>query len=153
MAKKNNSEQFTSILYIIIGLLLVIFKGETLNWAMTIAGAFFIISGALDIIKKKNYTGGGISLVIGIAIIVLGWLMAKIVLLVLGILIAVKGIVALVEIFKSSKPNALDIVFPALTVVVGLALAFGNALNPIIVITGILLAIDGALGLVGSLKK
>ena len=151
-AKKTNSELFSSILYIVIGLLLVIFRSQTLGWAMTVAGAFFIISGVLDVIKK-NYTGGGVSLVIGIAILVLGWLAAKIVLLVLGVLIAIKGVVTLAEVLKSKKPKALDIVYPALTVVIGLSLAFGNGLDILIVITGILLAIDGGLGLMASLKK
>ena len=152
MANKKNSELFSAILYIIIGLLLVIFRSQTLGWAMTIAGIFFVVSGALDLIKK-NYTGGAVSLIIGIAILVLGWLATKIVLLVLGILIAVKGIVALIEIFKQAKKNALELVFPVLTVVVGLMLAFGNGLDIMIVIVGILLAIDGVLGLCGALKK
>lgn len=152
MAKKNNSELFSSILYIIVGILLVIFKSQTLGWAMTIAGIFFIISGALDLIKK-NWTGGAVSLVIGIAILVLGWVATKIVLLVLGILIAIKGIVALIDVLKKEKKNALELVFPVLSVVVGLMLAFGNGLDVMIVIVGILLAIDGIFGLLGSLKK
>ena len=152
MAKKTNSEQFTSVLYILIGVLLVIFRSQTLDWAMTIAGAFFIISGVLDVVKK-NYHGGAISLIIGIAILVLGWVAAKIVLLVLGILIAVKGVVALLEVLKQKRPRALAIVFPALSIVVGLALAFGNGLDAIIVITGILLAADGILGLIRTFKK
>lgn len=152
MAKKKNSELFSSLLYIIIGVLLVIFRSQTIGWAMTIAGVIFVISGILDLIKK-NYAGGAVSLAIGIAILVLGWLAAKIVLLVLGIMIAVKGIVALIDVFKKSKKNALDFVFPVLTVVVGLMLAFGNGLDIMIIIVGVLLAIDGILGLIGSLKK
>jgi len=152
MAKKTHSELFASLLYIIIGVLLVIFRSQTLGWAMTIAGIFFIISGALELIKK-NWAGGAVSLIIGIAILVLGWVATTIVLLVLGILIAIKGIVALVDVFKKSKKNALDFVFPVLTVVVGLMLAFGNGLDIMIIIVGVLLAIDGVIGLVGSLKK
>ena len=152
MAKKNNSELFSSLLYIIIGVLLVIFRSQTLNWAMTIAGIIFIVSGVLDLIKK-NWTGGAVSLIIGIAILVLGWLATTIVLLVLGILIAVKGIVALIDVFKKSKKNALEIVFPILSIVVGLMLAFGNALDIMILIVGILLAIDGVIGFIGALKK
>lgn len=151
MAKKKNSELFSSLLYIIIGVLLVIFRSQTIGWAMTIAGVIFVISGILDLIKK-NYAGGAVSLAIGIAILVLGWLAAKIVLLVLGIMIAVKGIVALIDVFKKSKKNALDFVFPVLTVVVGLMLAFGNGLDIMIIIVGVLLAIDGVIGLVNSLK-
>ena len=152
MAKKNNSEQFTAVLYIIIGALLIIFRSQTLGWAMTIAGLFFVVSGVLDVVKK-NYAGGAVSLIIGIAILVLGWVATAIVLLVLGILIAIKGVVALFDVFKKKKPCALDVVFPILSIVVGITLAFGNGLDIVIVITGILLAIDGVLGLVGSLKK
>lgn len=152
MAKKTNPELFSSLLYIVIGILLVVFKSQTLNWAMTIVGLFFVISGALDLVKK-NYTGGAVSLIIGIAILVLGWAAAQIVLLVLGILIAVKGIVAFIDAFKKKRTNALDLVFPVLTVVVGLMLAFGNALDIMIIIVGVLLAVDGVLGLIASLKK
>lgn len=152
MAKKTNSELFSSVLYIIIGALLMIFRLQTLDWAMTIAGIFFIISGVLDVVKK-NYNGGAVSLIIGIAIMVLGWVATAIVLLVFGIMIAVKGVVALLDIFKKKHPNALDVVFPALTIAVGVMLAFGNGLEIVIVVTGVLLAIDGVLGLIASLKK
>lgn len=152
MAKKSNSELFSSLLYIIIGVLLIIFRSQTLGWAMTVAGVFFIVSGVLDLIKQ-NWAGGAVSLIIGIAILVLGWAAAQIVLLVLGVLIAIKGVVALIEVFKQANKNALQIVFPILTVVVGIMLAFGNGLDVIIVITGVLLAIDGVLGLIGSVKK
>lgn len=152
MSKKTNSELFSSILYILVGVLLVIFRTGTLNVAMTIAGLIFVVMGALDLLKK-NWTSGAVSLIIGIAIIVLGWLAMAIVLLVLGILIAVKGVFALVEVFKKNNKNALDIVVPVLTVVVGIMLAFGNGLDVMIVIVGVLLAIDGVIGLLGTLKK
>ena len=152
MNKKANSELFSSILYIIVGVILAIFQGDTLNWAMTIAGIVFIVSGALDLIKQ-NWKGGGISVAIGIAIIVLGWLAVDIVIIVLGVLIAIKGIIALIDVFKKSEKNVLDFLFPVLTVVLGIALAFGNLLNILFLIVGILLAINGVLGLVNSLKK
>ncbi|MBQ9773573.1 MAG: DUF308 domain-containing protein [Clostridia bacterium] len=152
MAKKTDSGLFSSILYILIGILVIIFRAETLNWAMTIAGIFFLISGILELVKK-NWVGGGVSIVIGIAILVLGWLAATIVLLVLGILIAVKGIVALIDAFRKKNTKVLDLIFPILTVVVGLVLAFGNGLDILLIIGGALLVADGALGLINSLKK
>ncbi len=152
MAKKRNSELITSILYVLIGLLLAIYKTQTLNWGMTIAGIFFLVSGTLDVIKK-NYAGGAVSLIIGIAILVLGWLATAIVLIVLGIMIAVKGVVALVETLRKNKPNALEVVFPALSIALGILIAFGNGADIVILIAGVLLAIDGALGIIGALKK
>ena len=152
MTKKSNSELFSSLLYIIIGVLLVIFRDQALGWAMTVAGVIFVVSGIIDLCRR-NFTGGAVSLIIGIAILVLGWLAVTIVLLVLGILIAVKGLVALIDVLKKSRKNALEIVFPILSIVVGLMLAFGNALDIMIIIVGVLLAIDGVIGFLGALKK
>lgn len=152
MNKKTNSELFSSLLYIILGAILIIFRSQTLGWAMTIAGVFFVVSGILDLVKK-NWTGGAVSIIIGTAILVLGWLATAIVLLVLGILIAIKGIVALIDAIKGGKKSILDFVFPVLTIVVGAMLAFGNGIDVIILIVGALLAVDGVLGLIASLKK
>ena len=151
MEKKAKNELFSSILYIIVGVVLAIFQSQTLGWAMTIVGAFFIISGVLDLIKQ-NWVGGAVSAIIGIAILVLGWLAVDIVLLVLGILMAIKGVIALIEIFKKDKKNALELIFPIGTIALGLLLAFGRGLDIIILVVGILLAVDGVLGLLGAVK-
>lgn len=154
MAKKQNNELFSSILYIVIGVLLAILRGGAISIAMTIVGALFIISGVLDLIKK-NWTGGAVSTIIGIAIIILGNTLTWIVLLVLGILIAIKGVIALINVLKKDKKNALEIVFTALSIVLGVLLVFaqGSLINIITLVAGVLLAIDGAIGLVGALKK
>lgn len=149
---KKNSELFSSILYIIVGALLAIFQGGVIGWAIFIVGAIFLVSGILDLIKK-NWTGGAISIVIGIAIILLGKLAADIVILVLGILIALKGVLALVDILKKNQKNVLEMLFPVLTIVIGVVLAVGNGVNLIILVVGIILAVDGVLGLIGTLKK
>lgn len=152
MAKKTSSELSSSLLYIIIGVLLVIFRSQTLGWAMTIAGIIFVVSGILDLVKQ-NWVGGAVSLIIGISILILGWAAAQIVLLVLGILIAIKGIVSLIDVLKKKRKSALMILYPVLSIVVGLMLAFGNGLDIVIIIVGVLLIVDGVIGLLGSLKK
>lgn len=152
MAKKTSSELSSSLLYIIIGVLLVIFRSQTLGWAMTIAGIIFVVSGILDLVKQ-NWVGGAVSLIIGISILILGWAAAQIVLLVLGILIAIKGIVSLINVLKKKRKSALMILYPVLSIVVGLMLAFGNGLDIVIIIVGVLLIVDGVIGLLGSLKK
>lgn len=150
--KKTNTELFSALLYLVIGLLLIVFRTQTLGWAMTIAGVIFVVAGALDV-AKKNMTSGAVSLIIGIAILVLGWVAAQIVLLVLGILIAIKGVIALLEALKKRKTTVLDILFPVLTIAVGVMLAFGNGLDIMILIVGVLLMVDGILGLLNTLKK
>ena len=153
MKKKIDSTLFTSILYIVVGILLAVFPGDMLKWAMLIAGIFFIVSGALELVKK-NWVGGAISLIIGVAIILGGWLFLSIVLLVLGILIAIKGVTELVEVLKLKKKKRtfFKLIFPIITIIVGLALAFGNALDYVILAVGVILIVDGILGLVGAKK-
>lgn len=153
MAKKSKVSISTPILYIVLGTLLVIFRSQMLNWAMTLAGIFFIVSGIIDVSKRRTLSGA-VSLIIGIAILVLGWTLTNIVLLVLGVLIAVKGLVELLEVLSSKKKRRsfLRVLFPVLTIVVGLGLAFGNTLNHIIVAVGVILIIDGILGVVGANK-
>lgn len=150
--KKTNSEFLAALLYLVIGVVLIIFRSATLSWLMTAAGIFFIVSGVLEIIRK-NTMNGAVSLIIGIAVLVLGWIMVEIVLLVLGVLIAIKGIIALYEALKVKKPKLLAILFAILTVVAGLLLAFGDGIDYMILIVGILLAVDGVLGLISCLRK
>ena len=152
MEKKRNTELISSVLYIIIGILLVIFRSETLSWVMTAAGIFFIICGVIDVIVK-NFIDGAVSLIIGFAILVLGWTLAKIVLLVFGILIAIKGLILLFEVIQKKKKTLPEIIYPMASVVLGLLLAFGNGLDILIVVSGVLLALDGVVGVFASLKK
>lgn len=153
MAKKKSVSVSSPILYIVLGALLAIFRSSMLNWAMTLAGLFFIVMGIVDLTKKKML-GGIINIVIGVAILVLGWVITSIVLLVLGILIAIKGATELVEVMKLKKKKRtfFKLIFPIITIIVGLALAFGNALDYVILAVGIILIIDGILGLVGAKK-
>ena len=152
MAKKSFSGIFSALLYLALGILLVIFKTETINWAMTIAGIVFIVSGILEVIKKE-WAGGGVSLVIGIIIFLLGNFVKDVVILVLGILIAVKGLVSLIDEFKRSKKSVLGITFAILTILVGIALAFGNGLDIMLLVCGIVFIVDGILGLIAAVTK
>lgn len=143
----------TPVLYIVLGVLLAVFRSQMLNWAMTLAGLFFIITGIIDVSKKRAFSGA-LNLIIGIAILVLGWALTNIVLLVLGVLIALKGFVEFLGVMKlkKKKRSLLKIAFPVLTMVVGLGLAFGNTLDYIIIAVGVILIIDGILGIIGAKK-
>ena len=140
-----------ALLYLLVGLTLVIFRTQAIGWAMTLAGAFFIVSGVLELLGG-NAVGGALSLIIGIAIIVLGWTLMEIVLLVLGILIAIKGLLSLNDELRRKKQSLPGILFAILTVVFGLLLAFGNGFDIVLLIVGIFFVIDGILGLVACLK-
>ena len=153
MAKKSTSELSSSLLYVVIGVLLMVFRSQTLGWAMTVIGALFVISGIIDLIRF-NWAGGAVSLIIGISILVLGWTATKIVLLVLGILIALKGLTTLISaLFTKRRKNIFVILFAIVSIVIGVMLAFGNGLDVLIIVAGALLTIDGIFGLIGSLAR
>ena len=155
MAKKSDSAIASALLYLALGVLLIVFKSQTLGWAMTIAGVVFIISGVLDLIKG-NGVSGAVSLIIGIAILVLGWAAVNIVLLVLGILMAVKGFISLLQALKRKKKNILAIIFALLTMVAGGLIIFGygsKIIDTVLLVTGIILVVDGILGLASVAKK
>ena len=152
--KSSGSSLIMSILYIIIGIVLLVCPGEAISIAMTIAGVVFIVSGILELVRK-NVLGGIISLIIGIAILVLGWVWVEFIMQIFGILIIIKGIIALVQALKQKKKKFLQILFPILTVLAGILLvfAFGEIIDIILIIGGILLIVSGVLGLIGALKK
>ena len=153
MAKKSTSELSSSLLYVVIGVLLMVFRSQTLGWALTVIGALFVISGIIDLIRF-NWAGGAVSLIIGISILVLGWTATKIVLLVLGILIALKGLTTLISaLFTKRRKNIFVILFAIVSIVIGVMLAFGNGLDVLIIVAGALLTIDGIFGLIGSLVR
>ena len=156
MAKKKlklkSSALWSALLYIVVGALLMIFNIGAIGLAMTIAGIFFIAFGVLDVLAG-NMLGGAVGIIIGIVIITLGWTIANIVFLVLGILIALKGLLALNDVLKRKRKGLTDLLFPILTVVMGLLIAFGNGVALVIIIGGALMVVDGVLGLLAVLKK
>lgn len=148
MAKKQSLSISSPLLYIILGALLVLFKNQMLGWAMTIAGIFFIVTGVMDVLKK-NLSSGIVNLFIGVAIIAAGWLIAGVVLLVLGLFIAFRGVMDLLAVLKLKSKGLMKFLSPVLTIIVGLALAFGNGVGIIITVVGVLLILDGVLALLG----
>ena len=151
MAKKSSLNLSSPILYIILGALLMIFKSQMLSWAMTIAGIAFVVMGIVDVVKGRTKSGI-VNLALGAIILIVGWTILSIVLIVLGVLVAAKGVMDLLDVLKSKKRNALGVVFAALTIAIGVALVFGNFLGNLIWVIGLLLVIDGVLGLLGAKK-
>ena len=69
----------------------IAFRGEVLNWLLTVVGILFVVQGILSV-ANKDVTNGIISMLIGVVIILGGWLFIDIVMIVFGILIIVKGL-------------------------------------------------------------
>lgn len=137
------------LVYAVIGVLLLVLKGGSINYLMTAIGALLIILGAVDIINGKDMVKGLVEIAIGIAIIVLGWLIADIVLLVFGILLIVKGALEFIKIYKKGfmamLPSLVTIVIGVLLVVSKWAL-----LDVICIVAGIVFIVNAVLTLFGK---
>lgn len=144
----STSNIFNCIVYAVIGVLLVILKGGSLNILMTVAGALLIVLGVIDIIGK-DLVKGVIQAGIGLAIIVCGWLIVDLVLLVFGILLIVKGVLDLLKVLK----KGLMAMLPALvTIVIGVLLVVAKfaLVDTICLIVGIIFIINAVLMLFGK---
>ena len=148
-SKKNNGDLFMALLYIVLGILFIVFRGGMLNWMMTIAGILFIVVGAVSLFTG-DVIGGIIAIAIGILILVGGWLFVELVLLILGILLAIRGLVGLVA---SCKPfSMIGVLFSILTVAVGVLLIVAHwvVLDWFFIVIGALLIVSGIFELAGK---
>ncbi len=152
-SSKVTNNMVYALLYVIVGILFIVFKSGMLNWLMTIIGVVFIALGVYDIIKK-NITNGIIEAAIGVVVIVGGWVFVEIVLIVFGSLLIVKGVTDLISLFKGSK-NVVSIIVAILTIALGVLLIVSKwvALDWMFIVIGIVFIVEGAFSLFPELKK
>ena len=149
--KKLDSNLITAILYIIVGALFCIFKGEIISWIMTIVGVLYIVQGVMDILNK-DLTKGIINCGIGVLILVLGWLFLTVASIIFGVLIIIKGAKELLEVLKAKKKNIFDLIAPIVTIVIGAMLIAGKFLDWLFIVVGVIFIINGVLEFLGKKK-
>ena len=142
----------TCAVYAIIGILLVILRAGSLGILMTVVGALLIVLGVVDVVKGKYLVKGVIEALVGVAIIVGGWVFADIVLLILGILLIIKGILEISKIYKKGFMAMLPAI---VTIVIGILLVIAKwvLLDVICIIAGIIFIVNAVLTLFGKPLK
>ncbi len=148
-SKKSNQNLINAALYILIGVLLCIFRASVLDWAMTAIGIVLIAIGILNIVKKA-LAEGIIMAAIGVVVILGGWLFIDIILLILGVALLIKGVLDLVRAIEhKSVPT---IVGSVITMVVGVMLVVSKwaLLDWLFIIIGAVLIVDGVLMALGK---
>ncbi len=152
MSQKSSHDQshvllINSLLFILVGALLCIFRASLLNWAMTAIGVVLIVIGVLKAVKKELIEGV-IMAAFGVALVMGGWLFVEIILILLGIALIAKGVLDLVT--GIQKKSATAIVASAITLTVGILLTISKwaLLDWLFVLMGIVLIIDGLLMLI-----
>lgn len=147
--KLNSSNILTCLVYAVIGVLLCVLQGGSLNILMTVVGALLFVLGLVDMIKNKETVKGIIEMLLGVAIIVCGWLVAGIVLLVLGVVLIVKGVM---EIIKNRKAGFVANLSSIMLLVIGVLLVISKwaLLDVMCIIAGVIFIINAVLALFGK---
>ena len=147
--KLTTSNILTCLVYAVIGVLLCIFKGGSLNILMTVVGALLVVLGLVDLIKNKQVGKGIIEALLGVAIIVCGWLVTGLVLLILGIVLIVKGVM---EIVKNHKAGFVANLSSIMLLVIGVLLVISKwaLLDVMCIIAGVIFIINAVLALFGK---
>ena len=159
--RRNNSsnELLTAAALIIIGLLFIMFKGGVISIAMSLIGITLIVLGILDVLRQR-VVSGIVKLVFAALVMLAGWLFITLALYVLGAFLLIAGAGQLVALSKLKFKKltlgvAMHFVQPIIYILVAICLFFnqGGAINWVFTVSGILLLVDGIVGLIGALDK
>ncbi len=148
---------------IIIGVLLVIFKKDSLDVILIVTGVLLAIDGALTLIGgilKKDLIPmiiGGVMLALGIALIILPGFFADIFMILLAILLIIMGVIGAISLLDKKDQNIISIVFSAVIAVAMIAagilalMNLNDAQDWTMIIIGVIMIVTGALNVCGGL--
>ncbi len=155
--KLNDQNIITAVLYGVIGVLLIVLRMGMLNVLMTIVGVLFLALGIYDCVRyfvhhSRTLTRGVVEALIGIVIIVCGWTITTWVIIIFGILLAIKGVLDLVNYVQQHRRDTTTFISIILLIVVGIILCIAPfAIGDIIcIIVGILCIVNAVLALFGK---
>lgn len=151
-----NNKLIAALVSIVLGLMFIIFKGEVINIAMTIIGAVAIIMAIIDFVHKETVPGV-LKAIIGVCVIVFGWVFVDIALYVIAGILILLGITQIVSAVKNadnvgSFQKVAGFIIPVASLASGICLFFnqGGTISWIFTAAGILLMVQGVLGLINS---
>ena len=155
---KRTEKIVVASLIIALGVLLVILRGGIVSILMTVLGLALIAFGVLDLFNCA-IPPAVVKLVMGVVIILCGWLIVEAVLYLVSALLLIAGILLLYEKikFRSRCINLFHALcvyaIPSLCLVIGILLLFnqGNTAQWVFVIGGVFTVVEGGLLLVGAI--
>lgn len=158
MERKENI--ISSVISIVLGLMLIIIKGDVISLAITLLGVAVLISAVVDFIDKLTNMGI-VKAVVGVCILVFGWVFVNLALYILAAAIIIMGLLRITNIHKlvpvnlTLKEKLFVYAKPVAMVLAGVCLLFnqGGTIAWIFVLAGILLILEGVLELADAFKN
>ena len=143
-----------------LGILFVILKAEVVGICITLLGIALLVMGIIDLVHS-DIAGGIIKIVLAAAVTLIGWLLLEIALIVLGTVLLVNSILDIVKIIVTAVKNkgvnilavVLGLIEPALALVAAVFLitSRGTAIEWTVIISGIVLIVNGVIALLRAL--
>lgn len=143
-----------AVLYAALGILFMIMKGGVISVALTIIGAGVILMAVSDFSNGLTATGI-LKAVLGVCIIVFGWMFVSLALYILSAVLIVQGIFGLISAKKYASPGdgkahtAFAYMKPAANLIAGIFLLINQsrAVDWVFIAVGALLLVEGILNL------
>lgn len=155
MNQKEN--MVTAFMSILLGVLLITMRDRVIGAAITVLGVAVLISAVADFVAKLMNTAI-VKAVVGVCILVFGWMFVDLALYILAAGIILMGLLQISGIHRYSPVNLtageklMVYMRPVVMVLAGACLLFNKngTLAWVFVVTGILLVVQGVMSLVNS---
>lgn len=166
MKKSKLGSIVSTLVLIVLGVILLVHPGDTLNLAVRLVGVALILVGAVGVVtqlvKKEDKSVfsiivGLIEIVVGIIVLAAPTFVVSLFPIIVGIVVALYGIsdlVAAVQLKKAGASNTWALILAAITVLLGIILIFNpfKTLTTLIRVIGIVLIYKSVTGLIIRLK-
>ena len=155
---KKSEKIVSAALTMLLGVLLLVLKGNVIGITMTVVGICLIVLGVMDIFNKL-VPPAVVKIVVGAMIILFGWILVEVILYILAAILLIVGILMLYDKIKKKVYCAnlfhtiCEYAMPTLLIAIGIIFLFhqGKAVNFIFIVSGILTLIEGGVVLVNAL--
>ena len=150
----------SAALSILLGILLIVMKNSVISIAITVCGVVLLISAVMEFIAGMVHSGI-IKAVVGVCVLVFGWMFVNLALYILAAAIIIMGLMQIVNIHKYAPVNqsgaekVVSYLQPAAAVIAGACLLFnqGGTVSWLFVFAGVLLIVQGAVELLDCMKR
>ena len=154
---KKTEKIISALLTIALGVLLIVLKGNIISILMTVLGVGLVVFGILDLINKL-IPPAVTKIVVGVVVILCGWLIVSAVLYVLAALLLIAWILLLYEKIKNRVVcstlwyTICEYAVPAVFLIIGSLLLFnqGNTVVWVFILSGIFTIVEGGLLLISA---
>lgn len=157
--RKIDSRIFSGIISVVLGIMFITLKGGVIGIVLTIIGLAAIAMGISDFVNKQT-TPATVKCVIGILILVLGWVLVDIALYVVAgafIVFGIYQIVSAVKLVNLCAPPQKVLLFvkPVATLLAGLCLFFNKngVMDWLFIIIGALILAQGVISILELIEK